>query len=66
MSLTYKEEAQFSKKRVQEEERSPPYGLKALIKILDSSLRGTIHKGRPQKFRDFGPPPPLSAFWLDL
>ena len=27
---------------------------------------GTIHKGRPQNFRDFGPPPPLSAFWLDL
>ena len=28
--------------------------------------KGTIHKGRPQNFRDFGPPPPLSAFWLDL
>ena len=27
---------------------------------------GTIHKGRPQNFWDFGPPPPLSAFWLDL
>ena len=33
---------------------------------MPQMLKGTIHKGRPQNFRDFGPPPPLSAFLLDL
>ena len=29
-----------------------------IINII-SAKKGTIHKGRLQNFRDFGPPPPL-------
>ena len=28
--------------------------------------QGTIPKGHPQNFRGFGPPPPLSEFFIDV
>ena len=34
--------------------------------LRPSSTSGTIHKGSPQNFWVFGPPPPLSEFWIHL
>ena len=47
---------------------SPRYTVLNFVKgtLYLKFVYGTIHKGRPQNFRVLRPPPPLSAFWLDL